>query len=77
MLSIAVAWRPQLLGRWAPLWRQSRHQELSVDEQAVEGIHTTIPLHRWIFNRDFLEGRSDPTWVESVLISGRAEGAED
>ena len=44
----------------------------ALDELIIEGIHTTIPLHRRIFrNRDFLEGRVDTTWVERVLMSGR------
>jgi acetyl-CoA carboxylase, biotin carboxylase subunit len=45
----------------------------ALDELILEGIHTTIPLHRRIFrNRDFLEGRVDTTWVERVLLPGRA-----
>jgi acetyl-CoA carboxylase biotin carboxylase subunit len=44
----------------------------ALDELVVEGIHTTIPLHRRVFrNRDFIEGRVDTTWVERVLIPGR------
>ena len=45
----------------------------ALDELVIEGIHTTIPLHRRIFrNRDFMEGRIDTTWVERVLIPGRS-----
>ena len=44
----------------------------ALDELIVEGIQTTIPLHRRIFrNRDFLEGRVDTTWVERVLMPAR------
>jgi acetyl-CoA carboxylase biotin carboxylase subunit len=44
----------------------------ALDELVIEGIQTTIPLHRRIFrNRDFVEGRVDTTWVERVLIPGR------
>lgn len=44
----------------------------ALDELVIEGIHTTIPLHRRIFrNRDFLEGRVDTTWVERVLLPGK------
>jgi acetyl-CoA carboxylase biotin carboxylase subunit len=49
----------------------------ALDELAIEGVHTTIPLHRRIFrNRDFLEGRIDTTWVERVLIPGRSASLE-
>ena len=41
---------------------------------SIEGIKTTIPLHRRIFrNRDFIEGRVDTTWVERVLMPENAE----
>ncbi len=44
----------------------------ALDELVIEGIHTTIPLHRRIFrNRDFIEGKVDTTWVERVLMPGR------
>jgi acetyl-CoA carboxylase biotin carboxylase subunit len=37
-------------------------------EFRVEGIQTTIPLHREIFNTQaFLEGRVDTKFVERVL----------
>lgn len=42
----------------------------ALDELVIEGIQTTIPLHRRIFrDRDFIEGRIDTTWVERVLMS--------
>jgi len=42
----------------------------ALDELEIEGIQTTIPLHRRIFqNRDFIEGRVDTTWVERVLMA--------
>jgi acetyl-CoA carboxylase biotin carboxylase subunit len=45
----------------------------ALDELVVEGIQTTIPLHRRIFrNADFIEGRVDTTWVERVLIPARS-----
>lgn len=41
----------------------------ALDELVIEGINTTIPLHRRIFrNRDFIENRVDTTWVERVLM---------
>jgi len=45
----------------------------ALDELVIEGIQTTIPLHRRVFrNRDFLEGRVDTTWVERVLMPPKA-----
>jgi acetyl-CoA carboxylase biotin carboxylase subunit len=39
-----------------------------LDELVIEGIHTTIPLHRRIMHHpDFIAGRVDTTWVERVL----------
>jgi acetyl-CoA carboxylase biotin carboxylase subunit len=44
----------------------------ALDELVIEGIKTTIPLHRRIFrDPDFLEGRVDTTWVERVLMPGQ------
>ncbi|MGO9816265.1 MAG: acetyl-CoA carboxylase biotin carboxylase subunit [Isosphaeraceae bacterium] len=41
----------------------------ALDELVVEGVKTTIPLHRKAFrNKDFIDGRVDTTWVERVLI---------
>lgn len=48
----------------------------ALDELVIEGIHTTVPLHRRIFrNRDFIEGRVDTTWVERVLLADRSADA--
>lgn len=48
----------------------------ALDELVIEGIQTTIPLHRQIFrNRDFVEGRVDTTWVERVLMPGRSNAS--
>ncbi len=44
----------------------------ALDELQVEGIQSTIPLHRRIFqNPDFSEGRVDTTWVERVLLPSK------
>jgi acetyl-CoA carboxylase biotin carboxylase subunit len=44
----------------------------ALDELVIEGIQTTIPLHRRIFRHpDFIEGRVDTTWVERVLMAPR------
>jgi acetyl-CoA carboxylase biotin carboxylase subunit len=41
----------------------------ALDELVIEGIQTTIPLHRTIVrNPDFIAGRVDTTWVERVLL---------
>ena len=44
-------------------------EQTQVREMVIEGIQTTIPLHRKIFrNPDFIAGRVDTTWVERVLL---------
>ncbi|MBI1831865.1 MAG: acetyl-CoA carboxylase biotin carboxylase subunit [Planctomycetes bacterium] len=44
----------------------------ALDELQIEGIQTTIPLHRRIFrNPNFTEGRVDTTWVERVLMPSK------
>jgi acetyl-CoA carboxylase biotin carboxylase subunit len=41
----------------------------ALDELVIEGIQTTIPLHKRIFqNPDFAAGRFDTTWVERILL---------
>jgi len=48
----------------------------ALDEMLVEGIPTTLPMHRRIFrNPDFAAGRVDTSWVERVLMPPRAEPA--
>ncbi len=45
----------------------------ALDELVIEGIQTTIPLHKRIFrDRDFIEGRVDTTWVERVLMPAKS-----
>jgi acetyl-CoA carboxylase biotin carboxylase subunit len=45
----------------------------ALDELAIEGIATTIPLHRRILRHpDFIAGRVDTTWVERVLMRPRS-----
>jgi len=52
------------------VYQPSRSQALAVMRRAlgefvVEGIHTTIPLHREIFNHSsFVEGQVDTTFIE-------------
>ncbi len=44
----------------------------ALEELVIEGISTTISLHKRIFrNRDFIESRVDTTWVERVLMPDR------
>jgi acetyl-CoA carboxylase biotin carboxylase subunit len=48
----------------------------ALDELVVEGIKTTIPLHRRFFrDADFLAGRVDTTWVEREFMARRARDA--
>jgi acetyl-CoA carboxylase biotin carboxylase subunit len=48
----------------------------ALDELIIDGIQTTIPMHRRIFRHpDFIEGRVDTTWVERVLIPAKATAA--
>jgi acetyl-CoA carboxylase biotin carboxylase subunit len=48
----------------------------ALDELVVEGIKTTIPLHRRFFrDPDFLAGRVDTTWVEREFMPRRARDA--
>jgi acetyl-CoA carboxylase, biotin carboxylase subunit len=45
----------------------------ALDELVIEGVSTTIPLHRKIFrNADFIAGQVDTTWVERVLLPSRS-----
>ena len=47
----------------------------ALDELVIEGVKTTIPLHRTIVrSRDFIEGHVDTTWVERVLMPRNREG---
>ncbi len=44
----------------------------ALDELVVEGVKTTIPLHRRIVRHpDFIAGRVDTTWVERILMADR------
>jgi acetyl-CoA carboxylase biotin carboxylase subunit len=62
-----------LLGKLI-VWAPSRLEAIvrmrrALDELQIEGVKTTIPLHRRVLrNADFVEGRVDTTWVERVLI---------
>ena len=42
----------------------------ALDELTIEGVKTTIPMHRRIFrDADFLSGKVDTTWVERVFMN--------
>jgi acetyl-CoA carboxylase biotin carboxylase subunit len=44
----------------------------ALDELVIEGVHTTIPLHKRIMRHpDFVSGQVDTTWVERVLLGSR------
>jgi acetyl-CoA carboxylase, biotin carboxylase subunit len=50
----------------------------ALDELSIEGIQTTIPLHRRIFrNGDFIANQIDTTWVERVLMPARSTATTD
>ena len=45
----------------------------ALDELRVDGLPTTIPLHRRIMrNPDFIEARVNTTWVERILLRSDA-----
>jgi acetyl-CoA carboxylase biotin carboxylase subunit len=45
----------------------------ALSEFIVEGVKTTIPLHREIFNQSsFIEGRVDTTFIERTLQAGKS-----
>jgi acetyl-CoA carboxylase biotin carboxylase subunit len=45
----------------------------ALDELVIEGVQTTIPLHRRIFrDADFIAARVDTTWVERVLLATKS-----
>lgn len=52
------------------IWGEDRNQAISrarvaLGEYLVEGLHTTLPFHRWIVGeRDFIEGNVDTDWVK-------------
>ena len=40
----------------------------ALDEFRVEGVPTTIPVHRWILeSKEFRAGRHTTTWLERAL----------
>jgi four helix bundle protein len=58
--------RPAEVGRLEALATMRR----ALDELAIDGVKTTIPLHRRIVRHaDFIAGRVDTTWVEQVLLA--------
>jgi len=45
----------------------------ALDELRIDGVQTTIPLHRKIVRHaDFIAGQVDTTWVEQVLLSPKS-----
>jgi acetyl-CoA carboxylase biotin carboxylase subunit len=48
----------------------------ALDELVIEGVSTTIRLHRRIFrDPDFISGQVDTTWVERVLLPNKTPSA--
>jgi acetyl-CoA carboxylase biotin carboxylase subunit len=64
------------------VWQPTREEALAVMRRAlrefiVEGIKTTIPLHREILNHSaFIEGQVDTTFVERFWMSGEQSGRD-
>jgi acetyl-CoA/propionyl-CoA carboxylase biotin carboxyl carrier protein len=49
----------------------------ALDEFHVEGVPTTIPLHRWILDtQDFRRGTQTTTWLERALREAELPGAD-
>ncbi|HEU4355054.1 MAG TPA: biotin carboxylase N-terminal domain-containing protein [Actinomycetota bacterium] len=49
----------------------------ALDEFHIEGIPTTIPLHRWILNTpDFRRGTHTTTWLERALREAELPGGD-
>jgi acetyl-CoA/propionyl-CoA carboxylase biotin carboxyl carrier protein len=49
----------------------------ALDEFHVEGVPTTIPLHRWILNtQEFRRARHTTTWLEQALRQAELPGAD-
>ena len=45
----------------------------ALDELQIDGVQTTIPLHRRIVRHpDFIAATVDTTWVERVLLAPQA-----
>jgi acetyl-CoA/propionyl-CoA carboxylase biotin carboxyl carrier protein len=57
--------------------RARRRMLRALDELHVEGVPTTIPLHRWILRtREFREGSHTTTWLERALRDAELPGAD-
>ena len=57
--------------------RARRRMLRALDELHVEGVPTTIPLHRWILRtREFREGSHTTTWLERALRDAELPGVD-
>ena len=57
--------------------RARRRMLRALDEFAVEGVPTTIPLHRWILGTpDFRKATHTTTWLEPALRDAALPGAD-
>jgi acetyl-CoA carboxylase biotin carboxylase subunit len=49
-----------------------------IDETVIEGIQTTLPLHKWIINQpEFISGDYTIHWLEQQLEKLDAEDAKN
>jgi acetyl-CoA/propionyl-CoA carboxylase, biotin carboxylase, biotin carboxyl carrier protein len=58
---------------------QARHRMLrALDEFVVEGVPTTIPVHRWILESDaFRDSTHTTTWLEKALVDAHLPAQGD
>ena len=50
----------------------------ALDEFTVEGVPTTIPVHRWVLQQDtFIRGEHTTTWLERALVEAHLPAQTD
>ena len=80
--AVSVHYDP-LIGKiivWAPTREHCLDRaRRALAETAIEGIHTTLPFHRWLLEQDaFRSGRYDTGWLTHAFgDSRRADGARE
>ncbi len=58
---------------------QARHRALrALDEFEVEGVPTTIPVHRWVLQaKEFIASTHTTTWLERALVDAKLPAQVD
>jgi acetyl-CoA carboxylase biotin carboxylase subunit len=55
-----------------------RRLHRAIDETVIEGIETTLPLHKWIISQpEFISGNYTIHWLEQQLEKLDAEDAKN